>query len=123
MGSATYYKGNRVDSTCDHSPRTYEGLRQSWSAHFPALANIEWHYQWEGAIFSTTRFTPFFGRALRGRACYGMGFTGHGLGTTRVAGRIFAYHLARGEPTSAPWRIPLNIGRCSIAFSSVPRSP
>ncbi len=90
---ATYYPGNRVDPACDHSPHHYATLRESWRRHFPALADLEWPYAWGGAICSTTRLTPFFGRALGGRACYGLGFTGHGLGSTRIAGRILA-HMA-----------------------------
>ncbi|MBK7785863.1 MAG: FAD-dependent oxidoreductase [Gemmatimonadetes bacterium] len=88
---ATYYSGNRVDPSCDHSPAHYESLRHSWRRHFPALADLRWEYEWGGAICSTTRLTPFFGRALGGRACYGLGFTGHGLGSTRLAGRILAH--------------------------------
>jgi glycine/D-amino acid oxidase-like deaminating enzyme len=90
---ATYYRGNRVDPGCDHSPAHYEALKLSWRRHFPDLAGLAWPYAWGGAICSTTRLTPFFGRALGGRACYGLGFTGHGLGTTRIAGRILA-HMA-----------------------------
>ncbi len=90
---ATYYRGNRVDPSCDHSPHHYATLRESWRRHFPALADLEWPYAWGGAICSTTRLTPFFGRAVGGRACYGLGFTGHGLGSTRIAGRILA-HMA-----------------------------
>lgn len=95
---ATYYRGNRVDPSCDHSPHHYATLRQSWRQHFPALADLEWPYAWGGAICSTTRLTPFFGRALGGRACYGLGFTGHGLGSTRIAGRILA-HMALDRPS------------------------
>jgi glycine/D-amino acid oxidase-like deaminating enzyme len=88
---ATYYRGNRVHPDCDHSPPHYEALRASWRRHFPALASLEWPYAWGGAICSTTRLTPFFGRALRGKACYGLGYTGHGLASTRIAGRILAH--------------------------------
>lgn len=95
---ATYYRGNRVDPSCDHSPRHYESLRQSWRRHFPALAHLEWPYAWGGAICSTTRLTPFFGRAFGGRACYGLGFTGHGIGSTRIAGRILA-HMVLDRPS------------------------
>ena len=94
---ATYYSGNRVDATCDHSVPHYEALRMSFRHHFPALGDLEWAYAWGGPICSTTRLTPFFGRALEGRVCYGLGFTGHGLGTTRLAGRILA-HLALDQP-------------------------
>ena len=88
---ATYYRGNRVDESCDHSPGHYQALRASWRRTFPQLAELEWPYAWGGPICSTTRLTPFFGKALGGRAWYGLGFTGHGLGSTRVAGRILAH--------------------------------
>jgi glycine/D-amino acid oxidase-like deaminating enzyme len=95
---ATYYRGNRVDESCDHSQRHYDSLRASWRRTFPQLADLEWPYAWGGAICSTTRLTPYFGQALGGRAWYGLGFTGHGLGSTRVAGQILA-HLVLGRPS------------------------
>jgi glycine/D-amino acid oxidase-like deaminating enzyme len=95
---ATYYRGNRVDESCDHSQRHYDALRASWRRTFPQVADLEWPYAWGGAICSTTRLTPFFGQALGGRAWYGLGFTGHGLGSTRLAGRILA-HLVLDRPS------------------------
>jgi glycine/D-amino acid oxidase-like deaminating enzyme len=95
---ATYYRGDRVDPACDHSPHHYDTLKASWRRHFPDLASLDWPYAWGGAICSTTRLTPFFGRALRGKACYGLGYTGHGLGSTRIAGRILA-HLVLDRPS------------------------
>jgi glycine/D-amino acid oxidase-like deaminating enzyme len=94
---AAYYRGNRVDPSCDHSPPHYAGLRASFRRHFPALDSLDFPYAWGGPICSTTRLTPFFGRALDGRAVYALGYTGHGLGTTRLAGCILA-HLALGRP-------------------------
>jgi len=90
---AAYFSGNRVDPACDHSPVHYDALRASFRRHFPALGSLEFPYAWGGPICSTTRLTPFFGRANGGRLYYGLGYTGHGLGTTRIAGRILA-HLA-----------------------------
>jgi glycine/D-amino acid oxidase-like deaminating enzyme len=95
---AAYYPGNRVDATCDHSPRHYDALRASFRRHFPALGELHWPYAWGGPICSTTRLTPFFGRAMEGKVLYGLGYTGHGLGTTRLAGRILA-HLALERPS------------------------
>jgi glycine/D-amino acid oxidase-like deaminating enzyme len=95
---AAYYRGNRVDRSCDHSPPHYAALRASFRHHFPALDSLDFPYAWGGPICSTTRLTPFFGRALNGRVSYGLGYTGHGLGTTRIAGRILA-HLALGRPS------------------------
>jgi glycine/D-amino acid oxidase-like deaminating enzyme len=95
---ATYYAGNRVDPSCDHSPAHYAALRESFRRHFPALKELRFPYAWGGPICSTTRMTPFFGRALGGRVSYGLGYTGHGLGTTRLAGRILA-HMALDRPS------------------------
>jgi glycine/D-amino acid oxidase-like deaminating enzyme len=93
---AAYYSGNRVDPSCDHSPAHYSALRASFHRHFPALTGLEFPYAWGGAICSTTRLTPYLGSALGGRVLYGLGYTGHGLGTTRIIGRILA-HLALGR--------------------------
>jgi glycine/D-amino acid oxidase-like deaminating enzyme len=95
---AAYYRGNRVEPACDHSPRHYAALRASFRRHFPALEGLDFPYAWGGPICSTTRMTPYFGRALEGRVCYGLGYTGHGLGTTRLAGRILA-HVALDRPS------------------------
>ena len=95
---ATYYSGNVVGPSCDHSAGHYRSLSESWKRHFPALSDLEWEYAWGGAICSTTRMTPFFGSAIGGRVHYGLGYTGHGLGTTRLAGRILA-HQALDRPS------------------------
>ena len=88
---AAYYRGNDVDPTRDHSEPHYRSLRASFVRHFPALAGLEFPYAWGGPIDATTRFTPFFGTALGGRVLYGLGFTGHGLGTTHLAGKVLAH--------------------------------
>jgi len=95
---AQYYRGNRVDSSCDHSARHYAELRDSFFRHFPALAGLDFPYAWGGPICATTRFTPFFGSARGGRVLYGLGYTGHGLGTTHLAGQVLA-HMALARPS------------------------
>jgi glycine/D-amino acid oxidase-like deaminating enzyme len=95
---AAYYPGNRVDATCDHSERHYQELRLSFARHFPDLRHLEFPFAWGGPICATTRMTPFFGKAVGGRLFYGLGFTGHGLGTTHLAGKVLA-HLALARPS------------------------
>jgi glycine/D-amino acid oxidase-like deaminating enzyme len=96
---AAYYGGNRVGEVYDHSPRHYAALEESFRRHFPQLAGLEFPYRWGGPIASTTRLTPFFGTAERGRLGYGLGYTGHGIASTRIAGRILA-HRALELPSS-----------------------
>jgi len=95
---AAYHGNNRVGEECDHSPPHCQSLEASWKRHFPALAGLKWEYRWGGAICSTTRMTPFFGATHGGRILHGLGYTGHGLGTTRLGGQILA-HMAMGRPS------------------------
>lgn len=90
---AVYYRGNGVGPRYDHAPAVYAALEASFARFFPDLAAVRFPYRWGGPIAATTRFTPFFGALHSGRLLYGLGYTGHGVGTTRVAGRLLA-HLA-----------------------------
>jgi glycine/D-amino acid oxidase-like deaminating enzyme len=93
---AKYFPRNRVDESCDHSEWHYRSLRESFDRHFPQLAGLKWEYAWGGPIASTTRLTPFFGTT--GNIFYALGYTGHGIGSTRVAGKILA-HMALAKPS------------------------
>jgi glycine/D-amino acid oxidase-like deaminating enzyme len=90
---AFYYAPNRVDESCDHSEPHYRSLKESFSRHFPYISDLEFPYAWGGPIASTTRLTPFFGTLSGGKVIYALGYTGHGIGTTRVAGKVLA-HMA-----------------------------
>jgi glycine/D-amino acid oxidase-like deaminating enzyme len=95
---AMYYPPNRVQESCDHSERHYRELEQSFGRHFPQLGEVQFPYAWGGPIASTTRLTPFFGTAGQGRVLYALGYTGHGIGSTRIAAIILA-HMATGHPS------------------------
>jgi glycine/D-amino acid oxidase-like deaminating enzyme len=95
---AMYYPPNRVGPELDHSTRHYEALHDSFLKHFPQLENLQFPYMWGGPIASTTRLTPFFGTTGNGHVHYALGYTGHGLGSTRVAGKVLA-GMALGRET------------------------
>lgn len=90
---AAYYRDNGVGPEHDHAPAIYAALEQSFARFFPQLAGLSFPFRWGGPIAATTRFTPFFGALFDGRLVYGLGYTGHGVGTTRIAGKLLA-HLA-----------------------------
>lgn len=90
---AKYYAPNRVEASCDHSEAHYVDLKDSFQRHFPQLRDLKFSFAWGGPIASTTRLTPFFGSADKDRLLYALGYTGHGIGSTRIAGKILA-HLA-----------------------------
>ena len=102
---AAYYRGNSVGQQHDDSPQHFQALEESFHRHFPRFGPVRFPYSWGGPIASTTRMTPFFGSLEGGRIVYGLGYTGHGLGTTRLAGKILA-HLAL-ERTSDLLKLPL----------------
>lgn len=90
---AVYYPPNQVGPQYDHSDHHYHSLKVSFEKHFPQLRKLEWPFAWGGPIASTTRLTPFFGSALDNSVLYALGYTGHGIGSTRVAGKVLA-HMA-----------------------------
>jgi glycine/D-amino acid oxidase-like deaminating enzyme len=95
---AIYYPPNRVDSSFDHSESHKKLLQESFDRHFPQLRNLQFPYEWGGPIASTTRLTPFFGTLEGGQVIYALGYTGHGIGSTRLAGKIIA-HMALARET------------------------
>jgi glycine/D-amino acid oxidase-like deaminating enzyme len=88
---AKYFRGNRVDDTCDESAEHFAELRASFCQTFPQLVELAFPYAWGGPIASTTRLTPFFGTLASGRLHYALGYTGHGIASARLAGRITAH--------------------------------
>jgi glycine/D-amino acid oxidase-like deaminating enzyme len=95
---AKYYSSNRVGPEFDHSTVHYEALHDSFLRHFPQLVGLQFPFAWGGPIASTTRLTPFFGATHNGRVLYALGYTGHGLGSTRIAAKVLA-HRALEKPT------------------------
>ena len=95
---AKYYSSNRVGPEFDHSTIHYEALHDSFLRHFPQLGSLQFPFAWGGPIASTTRLTPFFGSSDNGRVLYALGYTGHGLGSTRIAAKVLA-HRALERPT------------------------
>ena len=95
---AKYYSSNRVGPEFDHSTIHYEALHDSFLRHFPQLASLQFPFAWGGPIASTTRLTPFFGSTDKGSVLYALGYTGHGLGSTRIAAKVLA-HRALERPT------------------------
>lgn len=90
---AAYHAPNRVDASCDRSIVHERSLLESFRRHFPQLADLAFPYAWGGPIASTTRLTPFFGDLNGRRVHYALGYTGHGIGSTRLAGLILAHQV------------------------------
>ena len=93
---ATYHFRNRMTPALeDHRP-TFELLARNFAATFPQLEGIRFTHRWAGAIDTCSRFCVTFGRALGGRAAYAVGYTGLGVGASRV-GALVALDLVHGR--------------------------
>jgi len=95
---AVYHYGRHVRTAYDQRPPTFERLATHFFETFPQLEGLRFTHRWGGAIDTCTRFSAFFGTALRGRAAYALGYTGLGVGATRFGARVML-DLLDGRPT------------------------
>ncbi|MER5631082.1 NAD(P)/FAD-dependent oxidoreductase [Streptomyces nitrosporeus] len=95
---AVYPFGGRLDSALDQRPETFLTLAGQFFTYFPQLSGLRFSHAWGGAIDTCSRFSAFFGTALRGRVSYAAGYTGLGVGATRFGAEVMLDLLA-GEPT------------------------
>jgi glycine/D-amino acid oxidase-like deaminating enzyme len=95
---AIYHFSNGMHPRLEEHPATFEVLARNFAATFPQLEGVRFTHRWAGAIDTCSRFCVTFGRALRGRVAYAVGYTGLGVGASRFGARV-ALDLARGRDT------------------------
>lgn len=110
-GTGALAYGSQIDATfSDHSPSlrlTEADLRRT----YPMLNDVDITHRWSGPIDRTYDSLPLFGRlAGHTNIHYGIGWSGNGVGPSRLGGRILA-SLALGRDDA--WsRCPLVERRC-----------
>ncbi len=80
---AIYNFRGKVRREYEFNAETYATLAKHFLTTFPQLAGIKFTHAWGGAIDTCTRFSPFWGTALGGKAAYVLGYTGLGVASTR----------------------------------------
>ena len=95
---AVYTYGGEVGPHRDEHDPTFAKLSQHFFTVFPQLRGVRFTHRWGGAIDTCSRFSVFFGTALRGRAAYALGYTGLGVASTRFGAQV-ALHLLDGVDT------------------------
>lgn len=85
---AIYNFRGKVRQEYESDAESYAHLAQRFLATFPQLMGIKFTHGWGGAIDTCSRFSPFWGKAYRGRVAYVMGFTGLGVGSTRFGAQV-----------------------------------
>lgn len=85
---ANYYFGNDTSPSRELRPASHRLLAQHFFDTFPQLEGVRFEYQWAGLIDSTSRFTPYFSKAMGGRVVSALGFTGLGTGSSRFGAQV-----------------------------------
>lgn len=88
-GGNTFAFANRHLAEFDEPSRYRQSLQQAIQRFFPAMNKVEVEASWCGASDRSTTGLPFFGH-WRGEPniVYGLGYSGNGVGQTRVGARI-----------------------------------
>jgi len=104
--------GARVGGRIEVDPAVAAEIRRHLVRFFPALEGRRVTHAWGGPIDISPVHLPAFGTLAGGRAHYGFGYTGNGVGPAYLGGRILASlaldsrdeltRLALVEPASAP---------------------
>ena len=116
-GSGPIGFGARIDERFTHDAptagRAEEGLRRL----LPALADVKVDGAWGGPIDVSADHVPFIGTVPSTRIHYALGYSGHGVGPSWLAGRVLSSLVARADDE---WtRLPL----VERKVSRVPREP
>ena len=85
---AIYNFRGKVRQEYESDAETYAHLAEAFLETFPQLRGIKFTHGWGGAIDTCSRFSPFWGKAHRGRVAYVLGFTGLGVGSTRFGAQV-----------------------------------
>jgi glycine/D-amino acid oxidase-like deaminating enzyme len=93
---APYRFGSRIEPAFDRDARTHALLRSFVEAWFPSLRGIAFGHAWGGPLGMPRDWIPTFSFDPRSGVASGRGYTGHGVSTANLAGRVLA-RLILGE--------------------------
>jgi glycine/D-amino acid oxidase-like deaminating enzyme len=87
---APYRFGSRIEPAFDRDARTHALLRRFVQTWFPALRGIGFGHAWGGPLGMPRDWIPTFSFDPRSGIASGRGYTGHGVSTANLAGRVLA---------------------------------
>lgn len=85
---AVYYWNNGVGPHLERNYETWARLADHFFVTFPQLEGLRFTHAWGGAIDTCSRFNVFWGKAMRGRVVYALGYTGLGVGASRFGAQV-----------------------------------
>lgn len=88
-GAGAIARSGRMGPEFDKNARAGRDAEWDLRRYYPNLENVAITHQWSGPIDKTMSGIPLFGR-LGGseRVIYGVGFSGNGVGPSRIGGKI-----------------------------------
>lgn len=117
-GTAKPAYGDRIDDVFSHDPECNEWVHQEFQRTYPALRDVPIEHAWSGPIDRTYDSLPVFGSlGQKGNIHYGIGWSGNGVGPSRVGGRILA-SMALG--LKDPWSQCVLVNRKARKFPPEP---
>jgi len=101
---APYRYGSRIEPAFDRDERTHAMLRRFVEAWFPSLVGIRFTHAWGGPLGFPRDWLPTFAYDRRSGIASARGYTGHGVATANLAGRVLADLItgARTDLTELP---------------------
>jgi len=97
---AVYFFGGKMSTDLESRPETWAMLSQHFFETFPQLEGIRFSHAWGGAIDTCSRYSVFWGTAMRDRVAYAIGYTGLGVASSRFGAEV-ALDLLDGRKTEA----------------------
>jgi len=85
---ALYYYGSDLSERRQRRPETEQLLYHHMLATFPGLHGVRVTHTWGGAIDTSTRFSASWQRAFGGKVVSVLGYTGLGVGASRLGAQV-----------------------------------
>ncbi len=94
---APYHLGSRIADRFDRHEATHALLREQLASWFPALADVGFSHAWGGPLAMPRDWLPSFHHDPTTGIAQTLGYTGQGVGTSNLGGRVLADLIVHGE--------------------------
>jgi glycine/D-amino acid oxidase-like deaminating enzyme len=94
---APYHLGSRIADRYDRHEATHALLREQLSSWFPSLRGVGFSHAWGGPLAMPRDWLPSFHHDPGTGIAQTLGYTGQGVGTSNLGGRVLADLIVHGE--------------------------
>ncbi len=94
---APYHYGSRISPAYDRDEATHASLRAQLRAWFPMVGDLSFSHAWGGPLGMPRDFCPTFRVEPGHGIAAAHGYTGQGVATSNLAGRVLADLIVTGE--------------------------